>query len=625
MQQAETIFNVIRERGRRGLPLKDVYRLLYNPELYLLAYGRLYRNAGAMTRGTTPETVDAMSLAKIDAITADLRFERYRWKPVRRVAIPKSNGKTRPLGIPCWSDKLLQEVIRLLLEAYYEPQFSECSHGFRPGRGCHTALLDIQSRGKGTKWFIEGDIKGCFDNIDQEVLLSIFRERIHDNRFLRLIENLLKAGYCEQWRYRPSLSGTPQGGVASPILANIYLDRLDQFVEHVLTPKYTRGERRKSNPEWNKAYGQLRRHRERGQHDIARQWEKLVRQIPAQDTRDPNFRRLRYARYADDFLLCFAGPKEEAEEIREQLRVFLRDTLKLELSEEKTLITHAVSDAARFLGYEIISQQCDTKLDRCGRRSTNGNLALRVPVAVIRANCKAYQKKGRVVHRPELANESDYDIVQMYQWEYAGVVNYYRLAHNVSWLHSLHHVMQGSLLRTLANKHKTTLGKVWRRYRSTATTPHGPRRCLVATLNRAGKTPLVARFGGLSLRREKRAIIVDHVRQRAPRRTELVKRLVADTCELCGSREQVEVHHVRKLSKLGTKGRNKKPLWMRVMMARRRKTLVVCRVCHLAIHSGRPPRPQHSERTTGEPDDTETVPSGSVGGGWKRSDDSEPR
>ena len=307
--------------------------------------------------------------------------------------------------------------------------------------------------------------------------------------------------------------------------------------------------------------------------------------------------------------------KEEAEEIREQLRVFLRETLKLELSEEKTLITHAVSGAARFLGYEIISQQCDTKHDRFGCRSTNGALALRVPGDVIRANCRTYQKKGRVVHRPELANESDYDIVQMYQWQYSGVVNYYRLAHNVSWLHSLHRVMQDSLLRTLANKHKTKVAAVWRRYRSTAPTPHGPRRCLVATLDRAGKTPLVARFGGLSLRREKRAIIVDHVPYRWPRRTELAKRLVADTCELCGSREQVEVHHVRKLSKLGIKGRNKKPLWMRVMIARRRKTLVVCRVCHLAIHSGRPTRTRDSERTTGEPDDTETVKSGSVGGG----------
>ena len=201
MQNAETVLNVIRERGRRGLPLERVYRQLFNRELFLMAYMNLYGNKGAMTPGTTEETVDAMSRAKIDRIIERLRQERYRWTPVRRVNIPKKNGKTRPLGIPPWSDKLVQEVIRLILEAYYEPQFSDHSHGFRLGRGCHTALLDVIRNGKGTKWFIEGDIKGCFDNIDHTVLLSILREKIHDNRFVRLIDNLLKAGYGEYWRY----------------------------------------------------------------------------------------------------------------------------------------------------------------------------------------------------------------------------------------------------------------------------------------------------------------------------------------------------------------------------------------------------------------------------------------
>src|SRR5215204_1096002 len=176
MQRAELILDVYRQRGSRGLPVEGIYRQLFNPDLYLRAYGRIYRNDGAMTPGVTGETVDGMSRGKIDALIADLRAERFRWTPVRRVEIPKRNGKMRPLGIPTWRDKLLQEVVRSLLDAYYEPQFSDSSHGFRPGRGCHSALTAIAKTWAGTKWFIEGDIKGCFDNIDRNVLLSILRE-----------------------------------------------------------------------------------------------------------------------------------------------------------------------------------------------------------------------------------------------------------------------------------------------------------------------------------------------------------------------------------------------------------------------------------------------------------------
>ena len=223
MQHAETVLNVIRERGERGLPLENIYRLLYNRNLYLRAYGRIYSNQGATTKGTTAETVDGMSLAKIDRIIDELRYERFRWTPVRRVTLPKSNGGTRPLGLPTWTDKLLQEVIRMILDAYYEPQFSDRSHGFRPGRGCHTALSNVVDYWTGVRWFVEGDIQGCFDNIDHDVLLSVLGEKLHDNRFLRLLKYLLTAGYIEDWKYGRTLSGTPQGGVVSPILANIYL------------------------------------------------------------------------------------------------------------------------------------------------------------------------------------------------------------------------------------------------------------------------------------------------------------------------------------------------------------------------------------------------------------------
>ena len=201
-----------------------------------------------MTPRATAGTVDGMSLEKIGALIDALRHERYRWTPVRRVYSEKKHStKKRPPGVPSWSDKLLQEVLRLILEAYYEPQFSRLSHGFRPNRGCHTALAEVH-RWQGTVWFIEGDISQCFDRLDHAVLLSILREKIIDQRFLRLIEHLLKAGYLEEWKFNRTLSGSPQGGVVSPILANIYLDRLDQFVEHTLLPAGNRGARRAPDP-----------------------------------------------------------------------------------------------------------------------------------------------------------------------------------------------------------------------------------------------------------------------------------------------------------------------------------------------------------------------------------------
>ena len=223
MRSAETIFAVLRERGTRGLPLEDLYRQLFNRELYLRAYARISSRHGAMTPGSTSETVDGMSLARIDAIIEAVRFERYRWTPVRRTYIEKKHStKMRPLGIPTWSDKLLQEVMRSLLDAYFEPQFSPHSFGFRPGLGCHDALRKIDKTWLGTAWFIEGDISACFDSFSHEVLLAILGEKIHDGRFLRLIANLLKAGYLENWRFNATLSGTPQGGVLESI-ASQYL------------------------------------------------------------------------------------------------------------------------------------------------------------------------------------------------------------------------------------------------------------------------------------------------------------------------------------------------------------------------------------------------------------------
>jgi retron-type reverse transcriptase len=216
MQNAETVLGVLRERGRRGLPCDELYRQMFNPQLYLAAYGRIYSNQGAMTPGASAETVDGMSLGKIERIIDAMRHERYRFSPVKRVLIPKKNGKLRPLGLPGWTDKLVGEVMRLLLEAYYEPQFSDRSHGFRARRGCHTALREVAHTWTGTTWLIEGDISDCFGSLDHEVMLSAISEKILDRRFLRLLRNMLEAGYLEDWVWNATLSGAPQGGVATP-------------------------------------------------------------------------------------------------------------------------------------------------------------------------------------------------------------------------------------------------------------------------------------------------------------------------------------------------------------------------------------------------------------------------
>jgi len=589
MRTADTILGIIRTRGEQRLPLEDVYRQLYNPNLYLRSYGRIYKNDGALTKGTTDETVDGMSQAKIDAIIEAIRFERFQWTPVRRVEIPKKDGRTRPLGLPTWTDKMVQDVVRSILEAYYEPQFSNCSHGFRPNRGCHSALNDIYRTWKGTKWFIEGDIKGCFDNIDHDKLMERLREDIHDNRFLRLMENLLKAGYCEQWNYHPTLSGTPQGGIVSPILANIYLDRLDRYVEDTLIPEYTRGTLRKGNQQYVRLKGQAWYHDHRGNHERARELRKQARQLPSIDPNDPGYRRLRYVRYADDFLLGFAGPKAEADEIRDKLRKFLDDELNLELSEAKTLITHATDEAACFLGYELSAMHANDKITT-GQRAVNGVIKLKMPLKFVEERCALYRKDGKPVHRAALLNDEDFSIISKYQSELRGYYQYYQMAQNVCTLTMVKRDMEVSLLKTLASKHKTSVNKIVGKYKTTTQTPNGPRRCVELVIKRHGKKDLTTRFGGFPLKRNLDAVIVDNPMQNIIPRNELLKRVLAEECEACGAQGQVEVHHVRKLADLKMNGRKAKPLWMQVMAARRRKTLVLCLRCHDDLHAGRPVR-----------------------------------
>jgi len=583
MQTANTTLTVIRSRGERGLHLERVYRSLFNPDLYLLAYANLYPNQGAMTRGATGETVDGMSLAKIDSIIEEIRHERFRWTPVRRTYIPKANGKMRPLGIPTWRDKLVQEAIRLILESYYEPQFDDASHGFRPERGCHTALTTIERTWKGTRWFVEGDIKGCFDNIDHSVLLFLLRRKIHDGRFIALVEGLLKAGYLEDWKFNRTFSGTPQGGVVSPILANIYLTELDRFVTGELIPEYTKGNKRGPNKEYERLRSRAKKAKARGDMETARIWANLARQQPSQDPTDPSYRRLRYVRYADDFLLGLVGTKADAEAIKQRVKTWLAENLKLELSDEKTVITHATEDRAKFLGYEVGAMKSES------RPLVNGHIELRIPEAKLLEIENRYKRGPKAHHRAELVNDGDFDIVAKYGAEFRGLVQYYKLARNIRKLGMVERTIRLSLLKTLANKLKTTVKQVWSQYKHRHMTLDGDRMGLRVVVEREGKEPLIARFGELPLKRQHNAVVQDEkpTWTRQVKRTELIQRLMADKCELCGNGD-VDVHHIRALKDLNKPGYNTVPTHVFVMAARKRKTLVVCKKCHHAIHNGLP-------------------------------------
>jgi hypothetical protein len=445
-------------------------------------------------------------------------------------------------------------------------------------------LREINNTWTGTTWFIEGDISDCFGSLDHEILLGILAEKIHDQRFLRLIRNMLRAGYLEDWEYRETLSGCPQGGTVSPILSNIYLHKLDEFAERELIPQYTRGTSRRNNPEYERMNSRQRREAKRGDRAAARELARQKRAIPYGDPMDPGYRRLRYLRYADDHILGFTGPKAEAEEIKAKLAEFLRETLGLELSREKTLITHARTQHARFLGYNVIVQHSDTRRT-AGRRSVNGAVALRVPPDVIKAQSARYRQHGKPWHRSRLQNLDDYEIVRTYGAEYRGVVNYYLLAQDAWRLNTLRWNAQTSMLKTLAAKHGSTVAKMAARHKAKIETGDGPRTCLEARKQREGKQDLIARFGGIPLKQNRRAVIRDPAPDPAPYpRKELITRLRRRECELCETGTTVAVHQVTSLKALGKPGPGQ-PAWAALMTRMHRKTLIVCAACHDLIHA----------------------------------------
>lgn len=581
-----------------------LYRNLYNPEFYLLAYKTIYANDGSMTPGMDGNTIDGMSSKRIDGIIASLKDRSYQPKPARREYIPKRNSdKMRPLGIPSANDKLVQEVVRLILESIYEPTFSDNSHGFRPRKSCHTALLHLQRTFTGAKWFVEGDIKACFDCFDHHVLIDILRRRIKDETFISLMWKFLKAGYMEQWQYHKTYSGTPQGSGISPILANIYLNELDKHIE-MYKEQFDRGSSqcKKPNPEYECLHGLIQRTKKK----YAKVWDTLSeqerkectrnirslkarqRELPARAIFDDGYRSLQYVRYADDFIIGVIGSKADAEELKADLGVFLKEKLGLTLSAEKTKITHT-SEFARFLGYDIkVARSQEVKKLKNGVKSRVFSAVVKLYTPHEKMQAKLLEvgairiKKDangiehwKAIHRGKLINRQDIEILSKYNSEVRGLANYYSLACNPIQLSHFSSLMKYSMLKTFAAKYRTKVSKIKARYTKDGkfTVPYatksGIKECVYYNERFGRKTkPL---FGQVDMQ-------ATYKKYAKP--NSLICKLRAKTCELCGSTsDDIEIHQVKRLKDL-----TGNVDWEIVMLLRRRKTLAVCPGCHEQIH-----------------------------------------
>ena len=600
MRSPERVLNSLNEHSKdSSYKFERLYRILFNEELFYVAYQKIASNGGSTTKGSDGRSIDEMSLARIETLIASLKDESYQPHPSRRVHIPKKNGKTRPLGIPAFEDKLVQEVVRMILEAIYEGHFETTSHGFRPKRSCHTELLHIQKTFSGAKWFIEGDIKGFFDNIDHDVLVGILRERISDDRFIRLIRKFLKAGYVEDWTFHNTYSGMPQGGIVSPILANIYLDKLDKYVKEYIR-HFDMGTKRRPGKESNDLANERKR-TVRKLKKIKDGTEKaaLVARLkaieqeraafPSGDEMDGSYRRLKYIRYADDFILGVIGSKEDALRIKEDIKSFLSESLALELSEEKTLITHT-GKSAKFLGYEItVTRNNHQRRDVQGRlRRTYGKrVRLNVSMATLRDKLLEYGameiklRNGKEIWKPKcrsgLIFNDDLEILDRYNRETVGFCNYYLIANNCVVLHNFRYIMEYSMYKTFAGKYRSTVRKINKKYRLNK----------LFTVKYEQKGVIKSRtFYKTSFKRRTTAFNgscdIEPYSIADVSRTNLTDRLKAEKCELCGATGKLIMHHVRNLKDL--KG---KESWKRLMSARKRKTIALCPSCHRLRHLGK--------------------------------------
>ena len=594
MQKPEVVLDILNFRSKQNLEIRDIYRCLFNKEWYLLAYNKLANNKGSLTSLEGGETIDGMSLKRIDSIIEEMKFERYKWGKLHQIDIPKKNGSFRTLALPEWRDKLVQEVLRMILSSIYEPRFSEASHGFRPNKGCHTALTRIYIYGIACEFFIEGDITNCFDSIDHNILLNILKRDIKDGRFIELIRKMLEAEKIgNDFVYHKTYSGAPQGGVLSPLLVNIYLNEFDQWIENTLVSKWNVEKTRPISKTYQNIQSKAKRraikYRKTKDKELLneiREFKSQMRKIPSKENLyKTSYRRFTYTRYADDWIITFTGTFEEANAIKEEIKTYLKDNLNLELNDQKTRITKSSDEKnpALFLGYNIITQWNNNKLTN-GIRKLSGTIAFLIPRSVIVNYYSKYCKNMKPRSFNELIHESDYDIVKKFQCEWRGIVQYYKLARNLGKLFRVKWIMQNAMLRTLANKHKTSVAKLVKKYKTWKVIKGKKYSVIEVTYNKNGKS-VSTYFGGISLERvSTKSVnrIDDQVCTMHIGRTSIADRLISNTCEICGSDDNVQIHHIKHLKDI----KRSKELWAIKMIANKRKTIALCQKHHQEVHNG---------------------------------------
>lgn len=599
-EPAKVLKSLSEQATNKQYKFRRLYRNLYNPEFYFLAYKNISQSQGSMTPGVDGKTLDGMSEKRINALIESLKDFSYKPNPARRTYIEKKNSnKKRPLGIPSTEDKLVQEVVRMILESIYEPNFSKYSHGFRPNKSCHSALQQIQKQYTGVTWFVEGDIHACFDSFDHHIMVDILRERIEDENFIALIWKMLKAGYMEQWIYNCTYSGTPQGSGASPILANIYLSKLDEFAENLKAAfdvgKYS------DNHEYGRAASKLFyiRRRNRANWD---NWSKAERKealrlqkaaishlhsVPSKKSHNKSYKRLVYCRYADDFLIGVIGSHEDAQMIKEKFGDFLANSLHLEMSEEKTKITHG-QDKARFLGYDITtSKNTALMYDKRHqlRKTHSGVIKLYAPRDKWQKKLIEYgalrihydengKEKWESHHRTNLVNKTDAEIVRQVNSEIRGMYNYYSIADNATTIKSFAFILEYSMYKTFGLKYHKSVKKINSKYRKNGIfmvpykTKRGTKYC---------------EFYHDGFKKKKFAckfdpdLLPQYVKYDNP--NYLRTRIKRGICELCGEHtDDICMHHIRALNSIEADTE-----WNSLMLAKRRKTLAVCPNCYAKI------------------------------------------